>query len=198
MSIPVTRSSLGRLGTLPGVRPILIVVALLCALAVRGWPHRFAVPATVTTAPRSGHADIVGKAWVIDGDTVDISWPRGRARVRLLGIDAPESGQSCTDSLKREWPCGHAATRALVERIAGQSLGCESAGLDRYRRVLATCRLPDGSDVNAWLVREGWALAYGFTTPYRSEEAEAKAARRGIWSGTFVAPWDWRHRHRWF
>jgi endonuclease YncB( thermonuclease family) len=179
-----------------GFKPALVVIALLCALAVRGWPHRLAVPAVpADPAPRSSPADIVGKVWVIDGDTVDVSSPQGRARVRLLGIDAPESGQRCTDSLKRDWLCGQAATRALVDHIGGRQLACTSTGLDRYRRVLAWCRLPDGSDLNAWLVREGWALAYGFTTPYRPEEDAARAAHRGIWSSTFVPPWEWRHRY---
>ena len=50
--------------------------------------------------------------------------------------------------------------------------------------------------MNAWLVREGWALAYGYTTPYRPEEAEAQAARRSIWVGSFMPPWDWRHHHQ--
>jgi endonuclease YncB( thermonuclease family) len=181
-------------GTRPlGFKPALVVIALVCALAVRGWPHRLALPAD--PAPRSGPADIVGKAWVIDGDTVDVSSPRGRARVRLLGIDAPESAQRCTDGLKHDWLCGQAATRALVDHVGGRQLACTSTGLDRYRRVLAWCRLPDGSDLNAWLVREGWALAYGFTTPYRNEEDAARAAHRGIWSSTFVPPWEWRHRN---
>lgn len=164
-------------------------MAIACALAIRAWPHR--LPGPASRVGGSAPADIVGKAWVIDGDTIDVA---GR-RIRLIGIDAPESAQSCTDSLKRSWSCGRAATRALVDLVAGRELACASSGLDRYRRVLAVCRLPDGSDVNAWLVRQGWALAYGYTTPYVSEEAEARAQRRGIWTGTFIAPWEWRHHH---
>jgi endonuclease YncB( thermonuclease family) len=76
-------------------------------------------------------------------------------------------------------------------------LTCEASGTDGYQRVLATCTLPDGSDLNAWLVREGWALAYGLGRAYRGEEAEAQAARRGIWSGNFLPPWEWRRRHKW-
>jgi endonuclease YncB( thermonuclease family) len=60
--------------------------------------------------------------------------------------------------------------------------------------VIASCSLPDGTDLNAWLVRQGWALASGFTRAYASEEAEAKAQRRGIWAGSFVAPRGWRRQ----
>ena len=55
--------------------------------------------------------------------------------------------------------------------------------------------LPDGSELNGWMVRQGWALAYGRAGSYRSYEQEAQAARRGLWAGNFVPPWEWRQRH---
>ena len=73
-------------------------------------------------------------------------------------------------------------------------LRCQPKAIDRYGRTIATCLLPDGSDVNAWLVREGWAVAYGFTRIYAAEEAEAKTAKRGIWSGSFIYPSEWRRQ----
>jgi endonuclease YncB( thermonuclease family) len=45
------------------------------------------------------------------------------------------------------------------------------------------------------MVRQGWALASGFTSAYASDEADAKTQKRGIWAGSFVAPREWR-RHR--
>jgi endonuclease YncB( thermonuclease family) len=180
-----SRPSLGRTGTKPvGARPLVFALVLAGALAIHGLQrakHR---------SPAGVHGEIFGQAWVVDGDTIDVSG----YRVRLQGIDAPESNQTCTDAGHRAWPCGRAATRELIELIAGRPLKCESSGLDRYRRVLAVCALPDGADVNAWMVRQGWALAY-FSGLYRSEEAEAHAAKRGIWAGSFMAPWEWRHRH---
>jgi endonuclease YncB( thermonuclease family) len=133
---------------------------------------------------------IAGSVRVIDGDTIVM----GRTHIRLLGIDAPESDQTCTDVDDRSWRCGQAATRVLVARIATQPLRCATAGFDRYHRRLATCALPDGSDINAWMVQQGWALAY-FSDVYRPQEADAQAAKRGIWAGTFTPPWIWRHRH---
>jgi endonuclease YncB( thermonuclease family) len=179
------RPSLGRTGTKPvGARPVVLAIVLAGALAIHaGQRVSRVLPAEVP-------GDIVGKAWVIDGDTVDIA----RSRIRLQGIDAPENDQTCTDAGNRAWPCGRAAAHELIEFIAGRPLKCESSGLDRYRRVLAVCALPDGSDVNAWMVRQGWALAY-YSAAYRSEEAEAQAAKRGVWAGGFMPPWEWRHRH---
>jgi endonuclease YncB( thermonuclease family) len=134
---------------------------------------------------------IAGKAWVIDGDTIDVAG----SRIRLVGIDAPESDQACTDSAGAAWPCGRIATRELRARIRGRELACEQRGFDRFKRVLAVCFLPDRSDVNAWMVQQGWALASGFVKIYQSEEAQAQAAKRGIWAGSFVTPRQWRQRH---
>ena len=134
-------------------------------------------------------APIIGKPWVIDGDTVDVSG----TRVRLEGIDAPELEQTCTDARGQPWPCGRTAARELRSHLGSGELTCAPTGFDRYRRILAVCSL-SGSDVNAWMVRQGWALAY-YSAAYRPEEAEAQAAKRGIWAGSFMPPWDWRHRH---
>jgi endonuclease YncB( thermonuclease family) len=133
-------------------------------------------------------AAIIGKAWVIDGDTINIS----DTHIRLEGIDAPESDQTCTGAKGKTWPCGRAAASELRAHIRGQELTCQRRAFDKYQRVLAVCTLPDGSDINAWMVQQGWALAYGFANTYEFEEAEAKAAKRGIWAGGFVSPSQWR------
>jgi endonuclease YncB( thermonuclease family) len=134
---------------------------------------------------------IVGRARVIDGDTIDITG----ARIRLIGIDAPELDQPCTHARGETWPCGRAATRELRAHVGRQDLSCATRGLDAYRRVLAVCSLPDGSDVNAWMVAQGWAVASGFAPTYYAEETQARSAKRGIWSGSFVPPRQWR-QHR--
>ena len=136
-------------------------------------------------------ADVAGRARVIDGDTIEV----GSVRVRLFGLDAPESAQGCLEGSRR-WPCGEQATRALSGRIDGRSVACEERDRDRYGRVVAVCRY-GGQDVNAWLVREGWAIAYRrYSMAYVGAEADAKAAKRGVWRGKFVPPWDWRRGDR--
>ena len=128
--------------------------------------------------------------WVIDGDTLLVDGKR----FRFDGIDAPELSQSCVKRDGNGWPCGLKARDSLIEITKGQ-VECEISGRDRYGRTLGTC-YADGRDVQAMLVRQGLALAYRqYSTAYIADEDVARKAKRGIWAGTFVAPWDWRARH---
>ncbi len=183
-----------RSGGGPGRRPLfLVLIALVCLTGFYAVGGRHLERAR---APAVSRPPLVGPAWIVDGDSIRI----GGVSIRLEGIDAPEWDQTCTHPDGRTWACGRAATRELKEHTRGRTLTCRPRAIDRYGRTVASCALPDGSDVNAWLVREGWAVAYGFSGIYRAEEAEAKAAKRGIWSSAFIYPSEWRRQkghHRW-
>ena len=97
--------------------------------------------AGAATVPR---ATITGPARVVDGDTIVV----GGVRIRLEGIDAPETSQSCATASGGDWPCGRKATAELAHMIGHRSVTCEDRGLDKYRRVLAVCRAGD-IDLNA-------------------------------------------------
>ena len=141
--------------------------------------------------PTASRPALSGLARVVDGDTLHVD----RVRVRLHGIDAPESAQRCRTS-GRLWPCGQEATRALARRIGGRPVACEERDRDRYGRVVAVCTVA-GLDLNRWMVAEGWAFAYRrYSRDYVAAESRARAARRGIWRGEAVAPWDWRRGKR--
>jgi endonuclease YncB( thermonuclease family) len=57
---------------------------------------------------------------------------------------------------------------------------------------VARCEV-GGTDLGAWLVEQGWALAYRrYGSAYVAQEDRARAGRRGLWAGTFVPPWAWR------
>ena len=141
--------------------------------------------------PTASRPALSGLARVVDGDTLNVD----RVRVRLHGIDAPESAQRCRAS-GRLWPCGQDATRALARRIGGRPVACEERDRDRYGRVVAVCTVA-GRDLNRWMVAEGWAFAYRrYSRDYVAAEFRARAARRGIWRGEAVAPWDWRRGKR--
>ncbi len=130
---------------------------------------------------------LVGIPKITDGDTIRI----GNTRIRLHGIDAPEAKQTCASGDK-EWRCGWEATNALANIVGKHWVTCSKRGVDRYRRVVAVCRAGP-IDLNAWMVSNGWAVAYRkYSMDYVRDEADAKAGRKGMWRGEFVMPWDWR------
>lgn len=135
---------------------------------------------------RVGEAETTGVARVIDGDSLRID----ATEIRLRGIDAPELDQTCTQA-RRDAPCGREARAALRRLVEGRVITCLSNERDRFGRLLARCRVL-GTDVNAAMVRQGHAVASG---AYAGEEAEAREAYAGVWSGTFERPSDWRRRH---
>jgi endonuclease YncB( thermonuclease family) len=101
------------------------------------------------------HAEeLVGRARIIDGDTIEV---RGK-RIRLYEIDAPESRQQCLIEAKR-YPCGKVAAGALEDLTTGTEVRCRKEDMDRYGRIVAVCFV-GGQNLNAWMVAQGWALAY--------------------------------------
>jgi endonuclease YncB( thermonuclease family) len=135
-------------------------------------------------------ADITGPARILDGDTVEI----GVARIRIHGIDAPETDQVCLDAAGKASACGTAA-RQQLERIGVGNWTCIPRELDRYGRTIATCTV-GGRDVGREMVKSGQALAFvRYSRDYEAEEVAARRARAGMWSGAFVAAWDWRARN---
>lgn len=138
-----------------------------------------------------GGATLSARARAIDGDTLVL----GRARIRLHGIDAPESAQRCR-AQGQLWACGREATRALARLIGRKQVACEERDRDRYGRIVAVCTTA-GQDLSAWMVAEGWALAYRrYSRAYVAAERRARAAKRGVWRGEIVPPWDWRRGKR--
>ena len=159
----------------------------LCAslAVIAGGEHPWT---SATTALAGSDGFLTGPARVIDGDTIEI---RGQ-RVRLHGIDAPESAQVCETASGRAYRCGQAATDALARMVSGAPVACVVRDTDRYGRLVAVCHRAEG-DLNAWMVSEGHALAYRrYSRDYVAHENAARARRAGVWQGRFDAPWDWR------
>ena len=135
---------------------------------------------------------IVGRASVTDGDTVVIHG----TRIRLHGIDAPESAQLCQDAAGKDYRCGQRAALALADRIGEAPISCEPRDTDRYGRTVAVCR-KGGEDLNAWMVEQGLATAYQrYSRDYVQAETTARSLKRGLWAGTFDPPSDWRRGKR--
>jgi endonuclease YncB( thermonuclease family) len=143
-------------------------------------------------APAFGAETIQGKPRIVDGDTIEIA----STKIRLQGIDAPETDQLCLDAKGEKWACGVAARDALSAFSHNQPWSCEINGHDRYGRSLGTCSIP-GQDINQWMVRSGWAMAFvKYSDRYIGQEATAHDAKAGIWAGAFIAPWNWRSRSK--
>jgi endonuclease YncB( thermonuclease family) len=168
------------------------------------------------SSPRAqGTSQVVGIARVVDGDTLVIN----DVRVRLEGIDAPESTQACGKTINRpttptgsqlpfgapqmlgrpeglteQWACGTAATRHLARMIGHAEVRCDDLGPDKYGRTLGRCFVGQ-LNLNAAMVRDGYAWAYvKYSRDYVGLEAEARLARVGIWQGDAMPAWDYRKR----
>jgi endonuclease YncB( thermonuclease family) len=124
---------------------------------------------------------LVGKAYVIDGDTISV----GQDHIRFKGIDAPEIAQSCG---KPPYACGQEARQSLIKLIDGRQVRCKGEGRDKYERTLATCFVGE-TNLNRSLVESGQAVSYG---DYRDAELAARGKKLGIWKGGFETPQDWR------
>ena len=132
-------------------------------------------------------ATLTGSADIVDGDTIKL----GGIPVRLYGIDAPETRQTCQRG-GRIYSCGKEATKALVELIAGQIVQCEIVGTDDYARALGICSVAD-TEINSTMVRNGWAFAFvKYSDRYTADQDAAQLVKAGFWAGSFIKPWEWR------
>ena len=165
------------------MRQMLAILALFVAL---GTGH------AQDARPADEKGTASGSVQVTDADTIKLE----DKTFRLDGIDAPEVDQDCLDAEGTTYPCGQIAAQELRELIGEQHAYCEDLGADtKYKqRRIGRCYVLDGSDLNRWLVQQGWAINF---EPYakgrfKADEDDARAGHRGMWKGCFVAPRDFR------
>jgi endonuclease YncB( thermonuclease family) len=167
--------------------PWLYIIVLVIIVAVA---QRQNGPVQIQT-PADGGGDIVAPANAVriaDGDSIDV----GRLRMRLDGIDAPELVQQCSDASGRAYDCGQKSAQALADLVRDKPIDCVRHGVDQFGRILAVCSA-GGVDVNAAMVDSGNAVAYrGDYLAYVPNEERAKAAKKGLWAGSFEMPRDYR------
>lgn len=133
---------------------------------------------------------IIGKAKVIDGDTLKI----GKYTIRLFGIDAPEAKQTC--KIKDiYWNCGEESTQALINIINLNPVKCLSTEKDKYNRYIAECYI-NQKNINRMMVKTGWAIAYRYySKKFIEEENFASSQKIGIWKGSFIEPYLYRKKN---
>ncbi len=135
--------------------------------------------------------DFVGKVvGVSDGDTIEVMRAGRAVRVRLNGIDCPESHQAY----------GTRAKQFTSELVFGKTVAVQIHGTDQYGRILGEVILPDGRSLNRELVRNGyawWYRRYSNDPVLQQLEDEARRARRGLWRDRNpVPPWEFRRERR--
>jgi endonuclease YncB( thermonuclease family) len=133
--------------------------------------------------------DLIGQVSIIDGDTIVI---RG-TRIRLWGIDAPESSQLCRGEDSLQYRCGARAANELDAFIASRLVACVRVSVDQYRRTVASCSV-DGSDIAYWLVQNGLALDWPTYShgKYGLAQRDAELHGRNLWAGSYAKPWQFR------
>jgi endonuclease YncB( thermonuclease family) len=145
-----------------------------------------------TRGAASAADDFSGKVvGVSDGDTITVLRDRTPVKIRLRGIDCPETGQDF----------GSRAKSVTSDLAFGKVVTVHPKRKDRYGRTVADVILPDGRILNHELVRRGVAWWYRKYAPHDTSlarlEAEARAARIGLWSQSDpTAPWDWRRSRK--
>ena len=139
-------------------------------------------------------ADLDGKTFsvakVIDGDTLDISVSGSDVRIRLIGLDTPET----VDPRKIVQCFGREASDKAKQMLTGTSVHLEldpSQGMyDKYGRVLAYIFLADDTLFNKYMIAEGYGHEYTYDLPYkyqndfRAAEKSAREQQKGLWSPT--------------
>jgi endonuclease YncB( thermonuclease family) len=155
-----------------------IIFALSCRSSTRSNPP----PRPNRPIPDlSGRQELSGRVVAIaDGDTITIlDSANTQHRIRLAGIDAPESHQAF----------GEQSRLSLSEMIFGKDVSVSYQKIDQYGRLVGKIIL-DGKDINLEQVKAGMAWHYKFyedeQTPedrdlYAKAEEESRAARRGLW-----------------
>lgn len=135
-------------------------------------------------AALSIHGKVVA---VMDGDTIEIVRSNKLYRLRLDGVDCPEKSQAF----------GAVAKKFTSDRCFGKQVTAKISSKDKYGRYLAKVILPGGKELNALLLRNGYAWhykQYNRDVAYAKLENLARKEKLGLWADRNpVPPWDFRH-----
>lgn len=125
---------------------------------------------------------------VIDGDTIVVSQNDIEFKVRLIGIDTPET----VDPRKIVQCFGKEASDKTKQILINQNVRLEAdpsqQNKDKYGRLLRFVFLPDGTNVNKMLIEEGYAHEYTYDIPYKYQQEfieaqrDARNAEKGLWN----------------
>jgi len=164
-----------------------LVMALIGLVAIKAAPNQPAV----AVVPTSDVSLAVEK--VYDGDTIALRMNGTLEKIRLIGIDTPET----SDPRKPVQCFGKEASNWTKSQLEGRRVRIEadnSQGVrDKYDRLLAYVWRDDGLFINQALIEQGYAHEYTYQTPYswqadfKTREQAARAASRGLWDAATCA-----------
>ena len=133
--------------------------------------------------------DNSGVPHVVDGNTIIINFQN----IRLHGIEAPNAEQLCEID-GESWLCGWEATNALAHIVGRHWVSCRQNRLNEGGVVDATCFAGNVLNINAWMVRNGWATAQNQTnTRFLQLETLARQEQIGIWRTKYKNTEHLRH-----
>jgi len=147
--------------------------------------------------PTLASAGLFKVVQVYDGDTIKAVGHDIEIKVRLVGIDAPETSKGIR---KAGQPFGQKAEKYLTGLVLNKVVDIKGYGADRYGRILAEIYIDD-RNINLEMVKSGYAEVYSGNPPrgffikaYKDAEEWARSARQGIWSQgeNYISPALWR------
>ncbi len=182
---------------------LILLIAAYFGVQGAGWqipglastpPFVPVIPSAPTdTAVPADLSDPVPVAHVVDGDTIDVTIDGKSERVRLLGINTPET----VDPRKPVQCFGQEASSESKAVLEGATVRLEAdtsqGDRDKYDRLLRYVFLENGTNYNLFLIQQGFAYEYTYDWPYKYQtefkaaQAEAETNKLGLWADNTCA-----------
>ncbi|MFB6182017.1 MAG: thermonuclease family protein [Candidatus Magasanikbacteria bacterium] len=124
---------------------------------------------------------------VVDGDTIEINYNGSEEKVRLIGLDTTES----KDPRKKVQCFSKEASSQMRQLVSGKEVKLEQGPMSDnrgyYGRLLRYVYLPNGTHVNAWMIKQGYGYSYtkyphSKQSQFEQYEKEARENKRGLWA----------------
>lgn len=149
--------------------------------------------ANLSIKPLTTDLKLLNVVKVVDGDTIDVSLDGKTERIRLIGINTPET----VDPRKPVECFGKEASDKAKALLSGKKVYLEADAIsgerDKYNRLLRFVFLEDGTSFNLQMIKEGYAYEYTYDVPYKYQaefkeaQKEAETNKAGLW-GDKVCP----------
>lgn len=169
---------------MPKKNTLTSIIALLIILAVSAFYGVTTNKVNITQAPKAGYYNVVS---FTDGDTITVSMNGTEEKIRLIGVDTPE-----TKKPNSPVQCyGKEASSFTKNLIGDQDVKLEADPIgdnrDRYDRLLRYVYLPDGTLVNKEIVSQGYGFAYlsfdfSKSDDFAKAQSDAQGSKVGLWS----------------